>query len=153
MAVKEGAGAVGEGNVSREDLGERVVEGVTAPGTRTTIVLQTGTVGNEQPIAILSEQWFSPDLQVLVSIRHSDPRGGETTFRLTNIVRAEPDRSLFEVPADYTIKETGIRRRSFKQQFDKVPCIGRRQPQPQRHSSCRRDCSSCLCSSVFFSAV
>jgi hypothetical protein len=27
-----------------------------------------------------------------------------------NIIRAEPDRSLFMVPADYTVKETGIKK-------------------------------------------
>ena len=57
----------------------------------------------------MSEQWFSPDLQVLVMTKHSDPRQGETTYRLSNIVRAEPDRSLFMVPSDYTFKESGIR--------------------------------------------
>lgn len=41
----------------------------------------------------------------MVMTRHSDPRSGETVYRLTNINRAEPDRSLFEVPADYTLKE------------------------------------------------
>ena len=30
---------------------------------------------------------------------HSDPRSGESTYRLTNIVRAEPDQSLFMLPA------------------------------------------------------
>jgi len=42
--------------------------------------------------------------------RHSDPRTGESTYRLHNIIRAEPDRSLFMVPADYTVRDTGIRK-------------------------------------------
>jgi hypothetical protein len=33
---------------------------------------------------------------------------GETTYRLTNIDRSEPDPSLFQVPADYTVKEGGF---------------------------------------------
>jgi hypothetical protein len=37
--------------------------------------------------------------------RHSDPRLGETTYKLTNISRTEPDHSLFELPAGYTLKE------------------------------------------------
>ena len=81
-----------------------------ATGTRTTTVIPAGAIGNEQPIRIVSEQWFSPDLELLVLTRHSDPRTGDTTYRLTNIVRGDPDRSLFEVPADYTVKESGIRR-------------------------------------------
>ena len=35
---------------------------------------------------------------------------GFASYRLTNVIRAEPDPSLFMVPADYTVKETGIRR-------------------------------------------
>jgi hypothetical protein len=67
-------------------------------------VLAAGAIGNEEPIRIVSEEWFSPDLQVLVLTRHSDPRSGDTRYTLANIVRAEPDRSLFEVPADYSLK-------------------------------------------------
>jgi hypothetical protein len=36
--------------------------------------------------------------------KHSDPRVGETTYRLVNISRTEPEKSLFELPAGYTIK-------------------------------------------------
>jgi hypothetical protein len=42
---------------------------------------------------------------VVVMTKHSDPRFGESSYRLTNINRSEPAKSLFEVPADYTIKE------------------------------------------------
>ena len=98
------------GQTTREDLGQQMVEGVTAAGTRTTTEIPAGAIGNEQPIRIVSEQWFSPELQVLVLTRHTDPRMGETTYRLTNIVRTEPPRSLFELPPDYTVKESMIRR-------------------------------------------
>jgi hypothetical protein len=102
--------ASGEGTTKVENLGTQVVEGLAAEGTRTTTVIAAGTIGNEQPITIVSEQWFSPDLQVFVMTKHSDPRSGETTYRLSNIIRGEPDRSLFDVPPDYTVKEGGIRR-------------------------------------------
>jgi hypothetical protein len=62
-------------------------------------------MGNDRPIEIVSERWLSPELQMVVMTRHNDPRFGETTYRLTNIVRAEPPRSLFEVPPDYQVKE------------------------------------------------
>ena len=87
-------------------------------GTRTTTTIPAGTIGNEQPILIVAEQWFSPDLKVLVMTKHSDPRTGETTYRLTNIVQTEPARSLFEVPADYTLKDSVIRRQSPMQPQD-----------------------------------
>lgn len=111
-------GFAGGGNVSREDLGTQVVEGVAATGTRMTTTIAAGAIGNEQPILIVSEQWFSPELKVLVMTKHNDPRTGETTYRLTNIVQTEPARSLFEVPADYTLKESVIRHQSPMQPQD-----------------------------------
>jgi hypothetical protein len=102
--------AEGVGKTTLEELGQQTIEGVVATGTRTTTEIPAGAIGNEQPIKIVSEQWFSPELQVLVMTRHSDPRAGETTYRLTGVVRAEPPRSLFEVPPDYTLQESAIRR-------------------------------------------
>jgi hypothetical protein len=95
--------------VVTENLGQQTVEGVPATGSRSTTTIPAGAIGNLQPIKIVAEQWVSTDLQVLVMTKHSDPRSGETTYRLQSIVRAEPDRSLFTVPADYTMKESGIR--------------------------------------------
>jgi len=89
----------------KEDLGTQTVEGVSAVGTRNTFTIPAGQIGNERPIEIVDERWFSPDLQTTVMTRHSDPRSGEVVYRLTNINRAEPDHSLFEVPADYTLRE------------------------------------------------
>jgi hypothetical protein len=88
-----------------ESLGKRLIEGVEAEGTRTTLTLPPGEVGNERPIEIVSERWFSRELQTLVMSRRSDPRMGETTYKLTNIRRNEPLRSLFEPPHDYTLRD------------------------------------------------
>ncbi|HEV2802560.1 MAG TPA: hypothetical protein VGW12_18960 [Pyrinomonadaceae bacterium] len=90
----------------KEDLGEQTINGVRAKGTRTTMTIPAGAIGNEQPINVISERWYSDELQAVVQTRHSDPRHGETTYNLTNINRTEPARSLFEVPGDYTITET-----------------------------------------------
>ncbi len=92
-------------NEKKEDLGKQMIEGVEAEGTRTTVTIPAGEVGNERAIEIVSERWYSPELQLVVMTRHSDPRTGETTYKLTNINRTEPAKSLFEVPSDYTIKE------------------------------------------------
>jgi hypothetical protein len=97
-------------NVSKEELGSQIVEGVTATGTRSTTTIDAGAIGNLQPIHVVSEQWYSDDLKVLVRTRHEDPRTGTTTYRLTNIVPSEPARTLFEIPADYTVKESVTRR-------------------------------------------
>lgn len=92
-------------NTKKESLGKQIVEGVEAEGTRSTTTIAAGVIGNEQPIDIISESWYSADLQTVVMTRHSDPRMGETTYRLTNINRSEQAHTLFEVPADYTIQE------------------------------------------------
>ena len=96
--------AGGELRATKEDLGQQVIEGVTAKGTRTTTVIPAGAIGNELSITVTSEEWFSPDLKVLVMTKHADPRSGETTYRLTGITRGEPDPSLFELPAGVTIR-------------------------------------------------
>ena len=87
-----------------ESLGKQNFEGVEAEGTRTTITFPAGAMGNERPINIVSERWYSPELQTVVMTKHSDPRFGETSYRLNNINRSEPARTLFEVPSDYTLK-------------------------------------------------
>ena len=98
-----------------EKLEPRSFDGVMAEGTRTTVTIPAGEIGNEQPINIVDERWYSPELQVIVMTRHSDPRSGETTYRLTNISRTEPAAALFQVPSDYTVRDntaapTGVRR-------------------------------------------
>jgi hypothetical protein len=95
----------GEGEVNTESLGTQTIEGVVANGQRVTVTIQAGKIGNERPIVTVNERWYSPELQTLVFSKNSDPRLGETTYRLTNIDRNEPDPSLFQVPADYTVEE------------------------------------------------
>ena len=86
-----------------EDLGSQTMEGVIVNGVRTTHTIPAGQIGNDRPITIVTEVWTSPDLKTVVYSKRSDPRMGEQTFRLTNIVRTEPNPSLFTVPADFKI--------------------------------------------------
>ena len=88
-----------------ESLGTQFIEGVLTEGTRTTMTISTSQIGNDRPIQVVSERWYSPELQVLVMSRQSDSRFGETTYRLTNIVRSEPAFTLFEVPPDFEVIE------------------------------------------------
>jgi hypothetical protein len=97
-----------------ESLGTQTIEGVTAVGTRSTLTIPAGEIGNTLPIEIVDETWYSPELQIMMITRHCDPRSGETTYRLTNINRSEPDRSLFEVPADYTVSESKLLPKGIK---------------------------------------
>ena len=94
-----------------EDLGTQIVQGVSAQGKRVTRTIPAGQDGNERAIDIVTETWYSPELQVVVMSKSSDPRYGETSYQLTNISRAEPDPALFTVPSDYTIQQRPTRPR------------------------------------------
>jgi len=74
-------------------------------GRRTTTTIAAGEMGNDQPIVIVNETWFSPDLQTMVYSKRSDPRSGDTVTRMINISRSEPAHALFEPPADYKVSE------------------------------------------------
>jgi len=88
-----------------ESLGVQTFEGVQAEGRRFTITIPAGLEGNDQPFEIVSERWYSPELQIVVMGKRSDPRMGEMVYRLANINRSDPARSLFEAPSDFNITE------------------------------------------------
>jgi hypothetical protein len=92
-----------QGQVSTEDLGSQTMEGVQVTGVRSTHTIPAGEIGNDRPISIATEVWTSPDLKTIVYSKRTDPRMGEQTFQLTNIVRSEPDAALFTVPPDFKI--------------------------------------------------
>jgi hypothetical protein len=107
IAGRWGHGAAG--TLTPLSLGRQTIEGVPADGTRTTMTIAAGQWGNEQPIQIVTERWYSPDLQMVVLSKRTDPRMGETVTRLANISRVEPPSSLFEPPADYKVSDAGNR--------------------------------------------
>lgn len=98
-----------EQDVKTESLGTQTISGVAAEGTRYTRTIPTGQIGNEKPIVVTSERWYSSDLQMMVMTRHSDPRFGDSTYTLGNIQRSEPDAALFTVPSGYTLKTGNAR--------------------------------------------
>jgi hypothetical protein len=88
-----------------EPLGKQMIEGVNAEGTRNVETIEAGKIGNDRPIQVTNENWYSEELQMSVMTKHSDPRTGDETFRLTNIHRGEPGAYLFQPPAGYQINE------------------------------------------------
>ncbi len=93
---------------ANEQLGTRIMEGIEVEGKRTTTTIPAGQIGNEKPITITTESWYSPELQVVMYSMRDDPMMGTTTYRLTKVNRDEPDAMLFRVPSDYTILEPQI---------------------------------------------
>jgi len=86
-----------------EKLPQQTIEGVLAEGTRVTMTIPAGEFDNEQPMVITHEEWYAPELHMIVLMKHNDPRFGETTFHLTNILRGEPAPELFQAPTNYKI--------------------------------------------------
>ena len=99
MSLESAAGS------AQEDLGTQNVNGVLAKGTRSTVTIPAGQIGNDRALQVVNERWYSEELGMLIKSSNSDPRFGTTTYELTNISRAAPDPSLFQIPADYSVNE------------------------------------------------
>lgn len=95
--------AIESANTKTETLGRQLIAGLPADGTRVTVTIPAGQIGNTEPLQIVSERWYAPDLQLTVLSKRSDPRTGEIVSQLTNVSRAEPPATLFEVPADFQV--------------------------------------------------
>lgn len=87
----------------RENIGTEMMQGLSVIGTRNTTTTPVGAEGNDRPIEVVAERWYSSELQITVLFKRMDPRSGETITSLTNIDRSEPEPSLFQLPADYTV--------------------------------------------------
>lgn len=101
-----------DARVKKEDLGKQMVEGVECEGKRVTTTIPAGSIGNERAIESVRETWYSPELKTTVMSKSTDPRFGESSYRLTGITRTEPEASLFQVPDGYTVKENNFKFRT-----------------------------------------
>ena len=103
--VVEPVGSTGEGKMAltREELGKSNVSGVDVTGTRETRVIGAGVIGNDRPISITKEFWYSPQLGLNMLVKRSDPRAGVQTFTVTEVSLSEPDPKYFLVPAKFKV--------------------------------------------------
>jgi hypothetical protein len=90
-------------DVHEEDLGYQSINGLNARGSRTTTIIPAGQIGNDRPIEIVSEQWYSDDLQMNIKTVNSDPRQGETTWQLTDIHQGPQNATLFQHPHPHSV--------------------------------------------------
>lgn len=97
--------------VTSSSLGTQTIGGVVAEGTRITRTIPAGEIGNEKPIQIVTERWYSSELQTVVMVKRTDPLHGDSSFQLTEIQRNEPAATLFQVPPDYTVNTAPAGRR------------------------------------------
>jgi hypothetical protein len=95
-------------DIKTESLGDKSIDGISVTGTKTTNTIPAGTIGNDRDLVVTRETWYSPDLKLVIQSTQSDPRFGETTYSLTNMQRSEPDPTLFQVPAGYTVEKVPV---------------------------------------------
>lgn len=88
---------------TKERLGDQDIDGIHATGTRVTTTIPAGKMGNELPMSVTSERWYSPELKATVMTKHSDPWAGELKTQYKDVNTSAPDPSLFTVPSDYKI--------------------------------------------------
>jgi hypothetical protein len=103
VTVKKVGPDSGETAPNSENLGDQTIDGIHVTGTRMTHTIPAGKMGNEKPITVTSERWYSPELKATVTTKHNDPWAGELKTELKNVSASEPDASLFAVPADYKV--------------------------------------------------
>jgi hypothetical protein len=100
-------------SVKTVDLGEKTIGDIRVVGARMQHTIPANSIGNERAITVTAEQWFSPDLGVVIESSQRSPTGMESMYQLEQIVRGEQDRELFTVPADYVREEPGESNRGF----------------------------------------
>ena len=103
VTVKKIGPDSGEPAPNTENLGDQTIDGIHVTGTRMTHTIPAGKMGNEKPITVTSERWYSPELKATITTKHNDPWAGELKTELKNVSSSEPDASLFAIPADYKV--------------------------------------------------
>jgi TonB family protein len=104
----------GKHETSREELGVDTIEGLPVRGVRVNQTYPPGVLGNDRPLTISTESWFSQELKVNLLTKRTDPRYGVQTVRVTELRREEPSESLFAIPQDYRIEDqTGSERQAL----------------------------------------
>ena len=102
--MKAMGGPAEPGPITKEQMGTKSVNGIQAEGVRVTRTIPAGAIGNDKPIEVVTERWYSTDLQIAVMTVHTDPMMGTVTTKLVNVTRGDPDASLFQVPSDYKVE-------------------------------------------------
>jgi hypothetical protein len=87
-----------------EKLGLKTIGGVVAEGTRSSYTVPAGQDHNDQPIVVVHERWYCPELKIVILETNDDPRSGRSRDELVDIVRAEPDVTKYQPPTDYVVR-------------------------------------------------
>jgi hypothetical protein len=95
----------GNRTLVRESLGSQVIEDIYVNGTRETITVNPGVLGNDRPMISTREFWYSDELQTNLAVTRIDPREGKQVIWISSISREETDAHLFEIPIGYSVRD------------------------------------------------
>jgi hypothetical protein len=90
-------------DIHREELGVEVLDGMSLRHGRETVNYPAGFLGEKNAYAIVTDYWYSQELQAFVLIKQVGPKNIVQTLALRNITCENPVSSLFKIPKGYTI--------------------------------------------------
>ena len=101
----EPSGPLPDGNGIRQsdDLGMNDIEGIATHGYRETTTINTGVMGNDQPMIATREFWYSPHLAVNLISMLDNPQTGKQVFKVKDLSTSEPEATFFAVPDGYKV--------------------------------------------------
>jgi hypothetical protein len=106
--------ANGTRSLTREDLGQNVIDGMSVTGSKETTTINPGVVGNEQALVSTREFWYSDAIHTNLAVTRIDPREGKQVIRLIDLNLAEPDPHTFDVPEGYVVLDQRVSARPEK---------------------------------------
>jgi hypothetical protein len=74
-------------------------------GTRETTIINSSAVGNDRPIVITKEIWYSELLGLNVLVKRVDPRHGTQVFTVDDVGLADPDPKYSSLPAGFSVRD------------------------------------------------
>ena len=93
---------------------------------KVTRTIPAGAIGNELPIVITFERWYSAALDLLLQETRSDPRFGTTTYQLSNIGQSPASTLFLPNPSFTQVEGRRFNKGEHKRDGDRTPAS----PQP-----------------------
>jgi hypothetical protein len=89
--------------LTREDLGENTINGMSVVGSREITTINAGVIGNEKALVSTREFWYAAAIRTNLLVTRIDPREGKQIIALIDLSLAEPDPRTFEIPQGYSV--------------------------------------------------
>jgi hypothetical protein len=88
----------------REELDAEVIEEIQVRHGRETCRYLAGFAGHKDAYTVVTDYWYSQELQAFVRVKQVDPFNGVQTLTLRKVRRENPDTSLFKMPKNYRVQ-------------------------------------------------